>query len=93
MRARRPRGLPGPGGIGLASFAQSDWGGYHHGFRHLTTIWNLPVQTLEFGLNGVDVFVGYTDDLDAYVRGRIHAIPERSRVLMSLAPRSRPPDR
>src|SRR4029453_11032605 len=29
-------------GIGFESFAQSDAGGYHHGFRHLTTISNLP---------------------------------------------------
>lgn len=28
-------------------------------------IWNLPVETLDFGLSGVDVFVGYTDSLDA----------------------------
>jgi hypothetical protein len=26
-----------------------------------TTIWNLPVQTIEIGLSDVDVFVGYTD--------------------------------
>ncbi len=30
-------------------------------------IYNLPVQTLEIGFAGVDVFVGYTDDLDPYV--------------------------
>ena len=39
---RVPRGLPGPGGIGSASFAQSDAGGYHHGLRHLTTISHFP---------------------------------------------------
>jgi hypothetical protein len=39
---RVPSGFPGPGGIGSASFAQSDAGGYHHGFRHMTTISKLP---------------------------------------------------
>ena len=39
---RVPSGLPGPGGIGSASFAQSEAGGYHQGFRHLTTISNRP---------------------------------------------------
>ena len=39
---RVPSGLPGPGGIGSASFAQSDAGGYHHGFLHLTTISKWP---------------------------------------------------
>jgi hypothetical protein len=39
---RVPSGLPGPGGIGLASFAQSDGGGFHHGLRHLTSIWKRP---------------------------------------------------
>ena len=42
-----------PGGQALARSSDG---------RH---IWNLPVETIEFGLNGVDVFVGYTDGLDA----------------------------
>ena len=39
---RVPSGLPGPGGIGCSPFAQSEFGGYHHGFFHLTTIWKRP---------------------------------------------------
>ena len=39
---RVPSGFPGPGGIGFASFAQSEAGGYHHGFRHLTMISKRP---------------------------------------------------
>ncbi len=39
---RVPSGLPGPGGTGFSPFAHGDAGGYHHGFFHLTTIWNLP---------------------------------------------------
>ena len=39
---RVPSGLPGPGRDRLASFAQSESGGYHHGFRHLTMIWKRP---------------------------------------------------
>ena len=35
---RVPRGLPGPGGTGSASAAQSDGGGYHHGLRCMVTI-------------------------------------------------------
>ena len=30
-----------------------------------STIWNLPVSTIAIGLGGVDVFLGYTDSLDA----------------------------
>src|SRR5918912_1355153 len=39
---RVPSGLSGPGGIGFWPAAQGEFGGYHHGFRHLTTIWNRP---------------------------------------------------
>ena len=39
---RVPSGLPGPGGIGFAPFAQGEFGGYHHGFSHLTTIRKRP---------------------------------------------------
>src|SRR5919204_478483 len=39
---RVPRGLPGPGGIGFAPRAQDVLGGYHQGFRHLTTIVHRP---------------------------------------------------
>ena len=39
---RVPSGLPGPGGIGFSPCAQGEFGGYYHGFRHLTTIWKLP---------------------------------------------------
>ena len=42
-----------PGGTTLA---RSDDG---------SIIWNLPVQTIDFGLHAVSVFVGYTDSLDA----------------------------
>ena len=35
---RVPSGLPGPGGTGSESAAQSDGGGYHHGFRCKFTI-------------------------------------------------------
>src|SRR5215211_8197666 len=39
---RVPSGLPGPGGIGSASFAQSDGGGRHHGLRCMSTIDHVP---------------------------------------------------
>src|ERR687898_2396294 len=39
---RVPSGLPGPGGTGSDSAAQSDGGGYHHGFRCRFTISYLP---------------------------------------------------
>ena len=39
---RVPSGLPGPGGIGFAPFAHGEFGGYHHGSFHLTTIWKRP---------------------------------------------------
>src|SRR5438045_3487600 len=39
---RVPSGLPGPGGTGFSPAAHGDAGGYHHGFLHLTTIWNRP---------------------------------------------------
>src|SRR5436189_5851435 len=39
---RVPRGFPGPGGIGFDPCAQGESGGYHHGFRHLTTILKRP---------------------------------------------------
>src|SRR5829696_5882110 len=39
---RVPSGLPGPGGIGSASFAQSDGGGRHQGFRCMSTIDHVP---------------------------------------------------
>src|SRR5919106_1197979 len=39
---RVPSGFPGPGGIGEASRAQSESGGYHHGLRHLTTTRKRP---------------------------------------------------
>ena len=32
---RVPSGFPGPGGIGSSSLAQSESGGYHHGFFHI----------------------------------------------------------
>ena len=35
--------FPGPGGTGSESAAQSDGGGYHHGFRCIVTISKLPV--------------------------------------------------
>ena len=38
---RVPSGLPGPGGIGFASFAQSESGGFHVGSRSMTTISNV----------------------------------------------------
>ena len=44
-----------PGDESLAVSPTGDW------------IWNLPVETIEFGLQGVEVFVGYTEDLDALV--------------------------
>ena len=40
---RVPRGLPGPGGIGSSPSAQAESGGYHHGFRALTTIEKRPI--------------------------------------------------
>ena len=40
---RVPSGFPGPGGIGVAPLAQAESGGYHHGFRHLTTIDQRPI--------------------------------------------------
>src|SRR2546430_1050971 len=46
---RVPSGLLGPGGIGFCPWAQREFGGYHHGFRHLTTIEKRPSG------------VGYTD--------------------------------
>src|ERR671934_2003668 len=39
---RVPSGLLGPGGIGCWPAAHGDFGGYHHGFRHLTTIVKRP---------------------------------------------------
>src|ERR1051325_1104040 len=39
---RVPSGLFGPGGIGFWPAAHGEFGGYHHGFRHLTTIWKRP---------------------------------------------------
>src|SRR6266496_5962135 len=39
---RVPSGFPGPGGTGCSPCAHGDAGGYHHGFRHLTTIWKRP---------------------------------------------------
>src|SRR5437588_12494028 len=39
---RVPSGLFGPGGIGFSPAAHGEFGGYHHGFRHLTTIWKRP---------------------------------------------------
>src|SRR5581483_5460395 len=39
---RVPSGLPGPGGIGFAPLAHGEFGGYHHGLRHLTTIAKRP---------------------------------------------------
>jgi hypothetical protein len=34
---RVPSGFPGPGGIGFSPLAHDEFGGYHHGLRHLTT--------------------------------------------------------
>src|SRR6266542_1126458 len=39
---RVPSGFPGPGGTGLRPCAHGDGGGYHQGFRHLTTISKRP---------------------------------------------------
>ena len=39
---RVPSGLPGPGGTGDSPAAHGLAGGYHHGFSHLTMMWNLP---------------------------------------------------
>src|SRR2546421_8065851 len=39
---RVPSGLPGPGGTGFSPLAHGELGGYHHGLRHLTTIWKRP---------------------------------------------------
>src|SRR4051794_2904662 len=39
---RVPSGLPGPGGTGFSPFAHGEFGGYHHGFFHLTMIWKRP---------------------------------------------------
>src|SRR6478736_10526671 len=39
---RVPSGLPGPGGTGFSPAAHGEAGGYHHGFFHLTMMWNLP---------------------------------------------------
>src|SRR5881396_1728645 len=39
---RVPSGLSGPGGTGFWPAAQGESGGYHHGFRHLTTILKRP---------------------------------------------------
>src|SRR4051812_31069211 len=39
---RVPRGLPGPGGTGFSPSAHGEFGGYHHGFFHLTMIWQRP---------------------------------------------------
>ena len=60
---RVPRGLPGPGGIGSASLAQSEAGGYHQGLRHLTTICELPSG------------VGYRDSPVATPKVRRRLIP------------------
>ena len=39
---RVPSGLFGPGGIGFWPLAQREFGGYHHGFRHMTWIVKRP---------------------------------------------------
>ena len=39
---RVPSGLPAPGGTGLSPAAHGEFGGNHHGFRHMTTISNFP---------------------------------------------------
>src|SRR5687767_773605 len=39
---RVPSGLPGPGGIGFASFAHSESGGRHHGFFCMSAMLNVP---------------------------------------------------
>src|SRR4051794_28191150 len=40
---RVPSGLPGPGGTGLRPFPhESCVGGFHHGFFHLTTMFQRP---------------------------------------------------
>ena len=54
-----PRGFPGPGGIGFAPFAHGDFGGYHHGLRHLTTTCQVPSGV---GIHGTpdDTSIGYS---------------------------------
>jgi hypothetical protein len=60
---RVPSGLPGPGGTGSLSCAQSDGGGYHHGSRHLTLISNRPSG------------VGYADWPVATLNTRVSVVP------------------
>src|SRR5205809_6278617 len=60
---RVPSGLPGPGGTGFSPCAHGEFGGYHHGFFHITTIEKRP-----FG-------VGYRGCPVATPRRRTNRIP------------------